>query len=171
MQSSFKRSKSPAKSLHVVESSEYPTKSKVFSPRVLNTSSNKAKCLELAEVEDDDSSESEDLPDQSGFNETLFETDQLAIKCKEIHDQSVQSVGASKSNYGGKQLSRDLRGARSKEITSGTLKDNIEYLGTGVENMNQIFQDIFSCIRANKAGNCLANWEWDTYGLSITNIH
>ena len=73
MQSSFKRSKSPAKSLHVVESTEYPTKSKVFSPRVLNTSSNKAKCLELAEVEDDDSSESEDLPDQSGFNETLFE--------------------------------------------------------------------------------------------------
>ena len=112
----------------------------------------KNKCDSDTESEEDsedeeskDMSDSENAPAMSEINQTIEESDQLAIKLREIHDQSVKSNKRTQGERGRKT-------SATKTDNSEHMNENLGCLRTGVENMNRIFQDIFACIRATKVG-------------------
>ncbi len=100
------------------------------------------------DCEDEDSdqtSDSENAPAISEINQTIEESDKIAIKLREIHNQSIKSNKRTQEGRG--RSTSTIRTDNSEHFN-----ERLGYLKTGVENLNRIFQDIFACIRATKVG-------------------
>lgn len=139
---------SPAK-LSKMENSFKPIVKNInFRPHRLEKNNCDSDTESEEDCEDEDSDQtcdSENAPSISEINQTIEESDQIAIKLREIHNQSIKSNKRTQEGRG--QNTSTIRTDNSERFN-----ENLGYLKTGVENMNRIFQDIFACIRATKVG-------------------